>query len=366
MSMLASPSAPTCVRATSRVHSARRASACSASSREPPYSSAKRSTDRASSGFSASKRVMISLRLASPSTSRRSARPRLPPAMTAASAAVGGSSLRSSCTRWATSIHRQRAEVHLAAPAADGGQQPVHLRGDEDQRGVRGRLLQRLEEGVLRLVVHPLRGDDEGHLAPGLQASQGDALLQPADLLHADVPAGRAGEVRAPRQPARHALVVRHQPRHVRVQPLRHPCAAGAGATAHLGLLGADEGLGEPDRGQLLAHALWPSEQVGVVYRPRRAVPPGAQSIARGCPITEASVMVRVSPLACRASTACLTLMERLGQSFRVLLPFLQSNLSLVIGAVLVGPAASRCVPSARTRTSGETCAVLSASSARS
>jgi small-conductance mechanosensitive channel/CRP-like cAMP-binding protein len=45
---------------------------------------------------------------------------------------------------------------------------------------------------------------------------------------------------------------------------------------------------------------------------------------------------VRVSPLARQASTACLTLLERLSQSFHVLLPFLQSNVSLVIGAVLL------------------------------
>jgi small-conductance mechanosensitive channel/CRP-like cAMP-binding protein len=45
---------------------------------------------------------------------------------------------------------------------------------------------------------------------------------------------------------------------------------------------------------------------------------------------------VCVSPLACRASTACLTLIDRLSQSFHVLLPFLTSNVSLVIGAVLV------------------------------
>jgi small-conductance mechanosensitive channel/CRP-like cAMP-binding protein len=45
---------------------------------------------------------------------------------------------------------------------------------------------------------------------------------------------------------------------------------------------------------------------------------------------------MRVSLLALQASTASLTLMDRVGQSFRVLLPFLQSNVSLVIGAVLL------------------------------
>ncbi|WP_232293534.1 mechanosensitive ion channel family protein [Stigmatella aurantiaca] len=45
--------------------------------------------------------------------------------------------------------------------------------------------------------------------------------------------------------------------------------------------------------------------------------------------------MGRVSPLVLQASTATLTTMERLGQSFRALLPFLQSNVSLVVGVVL-------------------------------
>ncbi len=46
--------------------------------------------------------------------------------------------------------------------------------------------------------------------------------------------------------------------------------------------------------------------------------------------------MVRVCPLAPWASTASLTLAERLGQSFRALLPFLQSNVSLVVGTLLL------------------------------
>src|SRR5688500_10758980 len=46
--------------------------------------------------------------------------------------------------------------------------------------------------------------------------------------------------------------------------------------------------------------------------------------------------MVRVCLVAPWASTACLTLVERLGQSFHALLNFLQSNVSLVVGAVLL------------------------------
>ena len=46
--------------------------------------------------------------------------------------------------------------------------------------------------------------------------------------------------------------------------------------------------------------------------------------------------MVRVWPVAREASTASLTLVDRLGQSFRALLPFLQSHVALVLGAVLV------------------------------
>jgi small-conductance mechanosensitive channel/CRP-like cAMP-binding protein len=45
--------------------------------------------------------------------------------------------------------------------------------------------------------------------------------------------------------------------------------------------------------------------------------------------------MGRVSPLGDQASTARLTRVEPLGQSFRALLPFLQSNVSLVAGVVL-------------------------------
>jgi small-conductance mechanosensitive channel/CRP-like cAMP-binding protein len=45
---------------------------------------------------------------------------------------------------------------------------------------------------------------------------------------------------------------------------------------------------------------------------------------------------VRVCPVAREASTASLTLVDRLGQSFHALLPFLMSNVSLVVGAVLL------------------------------
>ena len=93
----------------------------------------------------------------------------------------------------------QRGEGHPQAAGADGGEQRVGRRGDQHQRGVRRRLLQRLEEGVLGLRVHGVGRVDDHEAAPPLEAAQREAPVhQLPDLVDHDVARRRPPALRLP------------------------------------------------------------------------------------------------------------------------------------------------------------------------
>src|SRR5262249_457036 len=143
-------------------------------------------------------------------------------------------------------------------------------RGNQDQHASRRRLLQRLQEGVLRLSIHLLSRCDDRHVALAFQRTHRKPLLQRADLLHADLAGRRAGEVRLGGQAAGDHLLLRHHPGYVRMTPARDAQAGGALTAGFLRPLAAGQRLSKANRGHLLSDPLRAGEQVGVVHRLRR------------------------------------------------------------------------------------------------
>lgn len=80
-------------------------------------------------------------------------------------------------------------------------------------------------------------------------------------MLDANVARRRASEVAAARQGATHHFVFGHQPGQVGVAALAHALAGSARAAADEGLLGAQQRLGERQRGEFFAHAVGAREE---------------------------------------------------------------------------------------------------------
>ena len=82
---------------------------------------------------------------------------------------------------------RKRAEAELLATREDRRQQRRRLHGDEDQRAVAARLLERLEQRVLRLRREQMRVVDDADLRAAGERAEAELALEIADLLDRDV-----------------------------------------------------------------------------------------------------------------------------------------------------------------------------------
>ena len=76
-------------------------------------------------------------------------------------AATGASARPASTSRRSTSRARDGPEADPARTRADGRQQPLLVGGGEDDHGSGGRFLERLEEGRLGVLGHPVGRDDD-------------------------------------------------------------------------------------------------------------------------------------------------------------------------------------------------------------
>ncbi len=74
-----------------------------------------------------------------------------------------------------------RHEADLDDAGLDGGQQLLRLRGEQEQQGVRRRLLQCLEKSVLRLHVHALRIHDDAEFPAVRRSGAADHFFEKAD-----------------------------------------------------------------------------------------------------------------------------------------------------------------------------------------
>ena len=91
--------------------------------------------------------------------------------------------------------HIRRSQPPKTQPLASGSdrrQQRIGGIGDEDERGRVRRLLERLEDGVLRVDTHLLRLVDDDDAAAAFEGTVSRALDRLADLLDLDG-AGLAG-----------------------------------------------------------------------------------------------------------------------------------------------------------------------------
>ena len=139
---------------------------------------------------------------------------------------------------------RNRAEAHLSATRGNRRQQSPRRRADQHQMRERRGLLERLQQRVLRLVVHALGVRDHEHAAGGLERPQGDLAHDlAADIVHQDL-VGAA-----------------------RLHPGEVGMYARADATLHVGgvrLPATEQGGGERARRGALAGAGRPVEEVRV------------------------------------------------------------------------------------------------------
>ncbi len=81
---------------------------------------------------------------------------------------------------------RQASKAKPLAAGADRGKQQLGGRGDEHERGRVRRLLERLQQRVLRVRNDPLRIVDDDDAAPSFEWTVGGALDRVADLLDLD------------------------------------------------------------------------------------------------------------------------------------------------------------------------------------
>ena len=84
----------------------------------------------------------------------------------------------------------QRAEAQHLAAGADRLPQAGRRRRDEDHVRARRRLLEALEERVLRRLVHRVGVVDHEHAAAGLEGRPRDLADEVADLVDADLGLG--------------------------------------------------------------------------------------------------------------------------------------------------------------------------------
>ena len=166
---------------------------------------------------------------------------------------------------------RERRERDARAARTDGGEQRVGVRRDEHQRGVVGRLLQRLQERVLGLRVHGVGGVDDHHPTPSLEPPQREPVIdEVAHLVDHDVLGGRPAAPRFPSPRLRHHPLL-GQVEDVGVGAARDLAARPARAAGPVGLGRlAIHALCEKAGGGRLAHTLRAAEEVGVVQRAAR------------------------------------------------------------------------------------------------
>ena len=82
-------------------------------------------------------------------------------------------------------VLRRGAQGHALAARAHGGEHARRGGGHEHQGGVRGRLFEQAQQGVLGLLVEPLGVGDDRHATPALGAAHAQGLLERAHLADA-------------------------------------------------------------------------------------------------------------------------------------------------------------------------------------
>ena len=185
---------------------------------------------------------------------------------------VPGGGLRHSFAKQAghQRLRRHRAELHASAPRPDGGKQRIGVRAEQQERGCRRRLLQRLQERILRPLVHGIGGRHDGDLPASAQRREREAPGQGPHVVHADLLGGSAFQVRAPDQASREQLRLRHEEGDIGEVAALDSAAIqtlAARTNGRIDLL-AVRRLGERARQQLLAYAFRPGEEVCVVHLP--------------------------------------------------------------------------------------------------
>ncbi len=188
------------------------------------------------------------------------ARSRLPSARAATASALRrhparGPRPRAATAPWAAGRSRHRMQrLRRVGSSRSGAADHQH------QRGVRRRLLQRLEEGILGCGIHRLGRQHQHHLARRLERAEGEPFLEAPHLLHPDV--ARRHVVKSLRRPAGGGpLLLRHHPEHVRVGEAGHPRAAAHRPQPSPGACGQTRACARPTAASSLAHARWPGEE---------------------------------------------------------------------------------------------------------
>ena len=115
---------------------------------------------------------------------------------------------------------RQAAERDELAAGADRLGQRAELVGQQNQHGVRRRLLEVLEQRVRSLVVQRVRGDEEVDAAIGLERPHVEVAAEPPDLVDANLVAERLEEVEVGVRAALHAAAIAEQVRRERERRL--------------------------------------------------------------------------------------------------------------------------------------------------
>src|SRR6185369_1991168 len=82
---------------------------------------------------------------------------------------------------------RQRLETHLAAARAYRREEERRCRRRQQEDRAAGRLLERLQERVLAVLVHLVRPVDDAHLPPRHERREREPTRELPDLLGADV-----------------------------------------------------------------------------------------------------------------------------------------------------------------------------------
>ena len=155
---------------------------------------------------------------------------------------------------------RQRAQAQDFAARGDGRQQLLGVVGGQDQDGVGRGFLQRLEQGVLRILIRLLKAQEDGHPVCGLVGFQRQAVVDLAHLVDLEHAAFR----------------LRLDDGQVRVLHGLHLLAGAAGSAgfSRRGRVGAEQRARESQCQGAASHTGRTGEQVGVAHRVVRDVLP--------------------------------------------------------------------------------------------